>query len=46
MKISINYYDKSKEELLQIIANQSKQIQLLEETVLAYRLHQFTNTGS
>lgn len=48
--LSLNYNEKSKEELLQIIANQNskieqhlKQICFLEETILAYRLRQFAN---
>lgn len=41
--VTINYNNKSKEELLSIIANQAKQIQLLEEMNLAYRSRQFAN---
>ncbi len=50
MNTCINYNKKSKEELLQIIANQTEQIQnqaiqiqLLEEKVLAYQHRQFAN---
>lgn len=43
MKTNPNYNNKSKEELLSIIANQAKQIQLLEEMNLAYRSRQFAN---
>ena len=43
MKTHINLQNKSKDELLQIIANQSKRILILEEAVLAYRLRQFAN---
>jgi transposase len=50
MKTTINYNNKSKEELLKILSEkdshiqcQAKQIQLLEEMNLAYRSRQFAN---
>jgi transposase len=43
MKTQHNYNNKSKDELLSIIANQAKQIQLLEEMHLAYRSRLFAN---
>jgi transposase len=41
MKINNNYNDFSKEELLKIVSQQAKQIQFMEEQLLAYQLRQF-----
>ena len=43
MNIKENYANKSKEELIELIQNQSNQIKLLEEQILAYRLRQFAS---
>ena len=42
---TINFHEEtiSKEELLTIVRNQAKQIQFLEEQILAYQLRQFAN---
>lgn len=41
MKTHENFNEISKEELLKIVAQQAKQIQFLEEQILAYQLRQF-----
>jgi transposase len=41
MKTHDNYNNISKEELLKIVSQQAKQIQFLEEQILAYQLRQF-----
>jgi transposase len=41
MKTHIDFNNISKEELLKVVAQQAKQIQFLEEQILAYQLRQF-----
>jgi hypothetical protein len=43
MKTSDHFDKISKEDLLKIVAQQAKQIQFLEEKILAYQLRQFAD---
>jgi transposase len=43
MKTTENYTEKTKEELIQLIAQQARQIHILEEYIKAYQLRQFGN---